>query len=230
MRVLIGCVCLVFCLTSCVNNKQEEPGGVHPDIIYHDYKLTADEDRGEVTMLLQYRLNGPDGDPFLLDAPSKVSLDGMELKPDSAKLAGTFYEFSRPIEAFKGSHTIVFTDSRSKEHEAEFSFEPFQLAEEIPEALPKKPFVIELDNVSPGGTKVRLVMIDTAFQTADVNEELEIKNGRIQITPDYLVNLATGPITLEIYTEEEKPLKGISRQGGRVAITYGIRRQFEFVD
>ncbi|HEY0041550.1 MAG TPA: hypothetical protein VGB71_12840 [Flavisolibacter sp.] len=230
MRVLLGAFCVFFCLTSCLNNKQDDPTAMHPDVIFHDYKLTADEDRGDVTMMLQYRLNGPEGEPFLLNEPSKVSLDGIELKADSAKLAGTFYEFSRPIQDFRGSHTIIFTDSRGKEHKAAFAFEPFMLAEELSEQISKSPFAIKLADFPKDPTPIRLVMIDTAYATTDVNEEMRIRDGIVPIDGQKLANLVKGPITLEVYREEEKPLQGISKKGGRISITYGLRRQFELVD
>jgi hypothetical protein len=231
MRVLFVLACFAFCFSSCLSNRQEEKNtGVHPDLIYHDYKLTAEEGREEVTLMLQYRLGGEDGDPFLLDGSGKVSLDGMELKPDSAKLAGTFYEVSRPMEQFSGKHTIVFTDSREKEHKAEFRFEPFTLANEVPEQTLKRPFTIKLNNVPANPITIRLVMIDTSYGTTDVNEDLLIQNGEISIDNEKLANLASGPVTLEIYREEIVPLKGFSKEGGRISMTYGLRRQFEFIE
>ena len=73
-------------------------------------------------------------------------------------------------------------------------------------------------------------MVDTSFATEDVNEEIRVRKGKIDIGAEELVNLAKGPITLEIYKEEEKPLKNVSTEGGRLSIRYSLRRQFTFID
>jgi hypothetical protein len=57
-----------------------------------------------------------------------------------------------------------------------------------------------------------------------------IRGGEIKVNEQKLAALSKGPVTLEIYTEEERPLKNASKKGGRILITYGLRRQFELVD
>ena len=231
MRLMFALVCLLFVLTSCLsNNAEERKEGVSPETIFHDYKITAEEGREEVTVMVQYRLGGQEGTPLLLDEPSAVSLDGAVLKPDSAKFAGAFYEKSLPVATFSGEHTFIFTDSRDKEHKTTFRFVPFALADEIPEQVSKKPLSLKLANFPSNPTTVRLVMIDTSFATPDINEDVLIEKGEIRIDERRLANLAKGPITLEIYREEEKKLKDVFKTGGRILMTYSLRRQFEFVD
>ena len=230
MRVWFAFICLVFLLPSCLNNGDEAVKGVDPEAIFHDYKISAEEGREEVTVVVQYRLGGKEGRPLLLDNPSKVSLDGTMLNPDSARLAGAFYEISIPLTSLGGKHAFVFTDSRQKEHKTEFRFEPFSLADEIPDQVRKKPLNLRLTNFPSGPTTVRLVVIDTSFATPDINEDLLVENSEIRIDDEKLANLSNGPITLEVYREEEKQLKGVSKKGGRILMTYSLRRQFEFVD
>ena len=231
MRVFCLFLALVLLFTSCQNNaEKKEAEGINPNAIYYDYRVWGEEEKENVTVMLQYRYGEEDGEAIFLDEPSKVSLDGMELKPDSAKLTGVFYEAIKPISEFKGAHTIVFTDSRQKEHKVEFSFQPFTLASELPAQVKKRPFIIKLANFPEKRTRIQLVMIDTSYITPDVNEEFEIERGEISIDKDKLANLFVGPVTLEIYLEEEKNLRSASRAGGRILITYGLRRQFEFVE
>ena len=119
---------------------------------------------------------------------------------------------------------------RGKEHKEDFSFEPFALAAEFPEKVKKAPFTVKLNRFPTEATNVRLVMTDTAFGSKDVNEEMVIRNGELRIDSNELSALTKGPITFEIYIEEEKPLKNASKKGGRILITYGLKRHFEFVD
>jgi len=204
--------------------EKEASSGIDPQTIYHDYRITAEEDRENVTIVLQYR-DGEDGAPIGLDEALGVKLDGADLQPDSTRLSGAYYEAERPLADFSGNHTITLTDARNKVHKAKFRFQPFTLAEEIPERVPKKPFSIRLNNFPEG--EARLVMIDTSFVSPDINEDIVIKNGEISIGNDKLANLAFGPVNMEIHFEETKPLKKISREGGRILISYSLRRQFE---
>jgi hypothetical protein len=70
-------------------------------------------------------------------------------------------------------------------------------------------------------------MIDTAFGTRDVNEELVVKNGELAITAKMWRALSTGPITMEIYREEEIPLNIGVKEAGRLLMTYRLKREFE---
>jgi len=229
MRVKVLYLLPLF-FSSCLNKAEEKTAeGPDPNFIYYDYRIQADEEKDAVTVMLQYRFGGEDGENLLLEEPSKASLDGIELKPDSARQTGAFYEVTQPLESFNGKHAIVFTDSREKEHRVEFSFEAFSLADELPERLAKKPFTIQLANFPKKGF-IQLVMIDTSYTTVDVNEEILVEDGKLSITAEMLANLSSGPIVLEILKEEEKPLKNASREGGRLLISYGLRREFELVD
>jgi hypothetical protein len=229
MRVFFVGVCS-FALASCLNNKSEkaESSDIDPQRIYHDYRITAEEERENVTIVLQYR-DEEDGEPLTLDEAVSVKLDGVNLQPDSARLSGAYYEAERPLTEFQGSHTISLTDSKNKEHKAEFNFQPFTLAQELPERVSKKPFSIRLSNFPTDQRTVRLVMIDTSFASPDINEDFVIKNAEIRIGNDKLANLALGPVNMEIHFEEVRPLNKISREGGRLQVSYSLRRQFELV-
>ena len=230
MRTLCAFCLLSFFLFACKNAEIGNAKDVDPESIYYDYKVWAEEGREEVTVMLQYRFGGEQGTTLVLNEPEKVTLDGFELKVDSAQLTGVFYEMVKPVKQFTGKHTIVFTDRNRKEHKEEFSFELFMLAAEFPEKVKKEPFTVKLNGFPAEPTNVRLVMTDTAFGSKDVNEEMVIERGEIEIGNSKLSRLTKGPITFEIYMEEEKPLKNASKEGGRLIMTYGIKRHFELVE
>jgi hypothetical protein len=54
--------------------------------------------------------------------------------------------------------------------------------------------------------------------------------GRITITRQDLDNLKNGPISLEFYRDDEKRLEETTRKGGRLFISYGLKRVFELKD
>jgi hypothetical protein len=230
MRTLFFAL-LLFSVFAC-NNKVEigKAKDVDPETIFYDYKVWAEEGKDDATVMLQYRFAGEDGTTLILDEPSKVTFDGKVLKTDSASRTGVYYEMVKPLKDFAGKHTIVFTDKNKKEHKEEFSFEPFTLAAEFPEKVKKEPFVVKLHGFPAEPTHVRLSMVDTSFSSKDVNAEMVIERGELKITDRQFANLTKGPIVFEIYMEEEKPLKNASKEGGRIMMTYGLKRHFELVD
>jgi hypothetical protein len=230
MRKLLVLI-LTISLAACTNNAEiGSAKDVNPESIYYDYRLWAEEGKDDATLMLQYRFGGENGTTLVLEEPCKVTVDGVPLQADSAKLAGAFYEMIRPLKEFTGKHTIVFTDANNKEHREEVNFQPFTLAAEFPEKLKKEPFTIKLNNFPSTPTNIRLVMTDTAFGSKDVNEEMLIEKGEIAVGMGKLNALEKGPVTLEIYLEDEKPLKNSSKEGGRMLVTYSVKRQFELVD
>ena len=230
MRVpifLAACTALV----SCFNNKEiGAANDVDPQSIYYDYKIEGEEGKEAVSIMLQYRFGGEEGTTLVLDEPSTVSVDGIPLKTDSARITGAFYELLLPADGFNGTHTILFTDREKKQHKEEFQYNPFGLASELPEKIKNEPFTIRLSGLSAAPAAIRLVITDTAFNTRDVNEEMMVDSGEIIITRRLLSNLKNGPVTLEIYREEEHPVKNGSKEGGRILITYSLKRQFELTD
>jgi hypothetical protein len=70
-------------------------------------------------------------------------------------------------------------------------------------------------------------LIDTAFLSRDINEIDTVKDGRLIIPSEKLNNLVDGPITLLLYRETERPIRNGTRAGGRIVVSYGLRRAFE---
>ncbi|MDQ6609038.1 MAG: hypothetical protein M3Y85_04375 [Bacteroidota bacterium] len=229
MRLFVFPLLSLIIFSSCTNNPEiVRAGDVKPENIYYDYKVSGEEGNEEVTIMLQYRQGGKNGPALELDSPSKVSIDGVELKTNNAGITGTFYEAIKPAESFKGPHTIIFTDKNNHQHKEEFEYHPFFIDSDLRDKIKKEPFTIRLSPL-PSLTTVRLVMTDTAFETRDVNEILKIERGELKIDSQMLANLKSGPVSLEIYREEERPVKNGSTVGGRLQITYVLKREFEFV-
>lgn len=231
MRTFSFLCFLIFILLSCTNNTEIGSGkDVDPESIYYDYRVWAEEGKDDVTVMLQYRFGGEDGTTLVMEEPGKVVLDGVELTADSARLTGAFYEMVKPVKEFLGPHTIVFTDRNKKEHREEFQFQPFTLAAEFPEKLKKEPFTVKLKDFPSAPTTIQLTMTDTSFASKDVNEEILIERGEIRIDSNKLKKLTTGPVSFEIFWDNERPVKNASKEGGRLLISYGLRRQFELVN
>jgi len=219
----------IFSLLSCTSNEIGNSKDVNPDAVFFEYEVWAEEGKEDVTVNLQYRMGGKNGTTLVLDEPSKVLLDGEQLKADSAKVTGAYYEVQRPLSSFTGKHSINFTDLNKKEYNEEFEFRPFSLEPDVPATLNRGDLVFNFKGLEPVDY-LSVILTDTSFTSADINDVDTIRNGRLVIKADRLSALINGPIHLQFYREQILPLKKATKEGGKFMITYGLKRDFELKD
>lgn len=219
----------VIFLVSCNNNEIGSGNDVKPEAIYFDYKIWGDEGNDNLTIKLQYRVGGENGTTLTMEKPAKVELDGELIPVDSSKMSGAFYEIHKPIEKFSGEHTINFSDINEKQYKEKFRFQPLKLKTVLPEVVERGKIRLEVDGLDAGGL-VRVILTDTSFASEGINRLGTVKNGQIIITKEDLENLVNGPIRMELIKEEERPVKNGTREGGRLSISYGLKREFILID
>lgn len=220
---------LLLTISSCTSNEIGNSKDVNPETIWFDYRIWGQEGTDEVTVKLQYRFAGETGTTLVLTEPSKVELDGRAVPVDSSKYAGAYYEMQEPVDSFKGKHTIVFTDVNKKQYKEEFHFHPMALRTKIPASLTRSDLVFELDGLEPVDY-VRVLLSDTSSKSEGINRVDTVKNGRLHLSKSQLGSLVNGPITLELIRESEKPVKSSTAEGGKIAVSYGLRREFSLKD
>lgn len=220
---------LLLTISSCTSNEIGNSKDVNPETIWFDYRIWGQEGTDEVTVKLQYRFAGETGTTLVLTEPSKVELDGRVVPVDSSKYAGAYYEIQEPVDSFKGKHTIVFTDVNKKQYKEEFHFHPMALRSKIPASLTRSDLVFELDGLEPVDY-VRVLLSDTSSKSEGINRVDTVKNGRLHLSKSQLGSLVNGPITLELIRESEKPVKSSTAEGGKIAVSYGLRREFSLKD
>lgn len=213
-------------IISCNSNEIGYSEDVNPDAIYFDYRVWGDEENGDITVKLQYRFAGPSGTTLVLKDPSKVELDGVVIKADSSKMSGAYYEVINPVKDFAGRHTIIFTDVNGMEYKEEFSFKPISLKTKLPAVINRGDIILELNGLA-SKDYVNVMLHDTASFSEGINRIDTVKNGSITITKEDLTRLADGPVYLEILKEDEKRVKNGTKEGGKLSISYGLKRQFE---
>lgn len=219
----------IFSLLSCTSDEIGSSKDVNPEAVFFDYEIWAEEGKEDVTINVQYRMGGKNGTTLVLDEPSKVLLDGDQLKADSAKVTGAYYEIQRPIASFAGRHSITFIDVNNKEYNEEFEFAPFSLDPDVPTTLKRNDLVFNfkgLDSIA----YLNVIFTDTSFQSADINDIDTVRNGRLVISADRLSAIVNGPINLQFHREVEKPIKNGTKEGGKLYIHYGLKREFELRD
>lgn len=211
-------------VSGCTNKDQPST----TDHLFFDYSITSNEGEDMVTCKLQFKRNSITGKAIKIEG--KVELDGEAIEADSADMSGFYYEIQKPFDSFAGKHMIVFSAPGKKQYKEEFEFRPFSISNKLPEKLRRQPFTIRLNNFPQRETPVRLVMLDMDFDSEGINEVVPIVKGELVIDSFILRELKSGPVIMEIYREQEMQLKNAPKSGGRLSITYSLRREFELVD
>jgi len=220
---------LVLLATGCTSGDKQYEQGADLTDLYLDYKITASEGTDNLTILLQYRNGGEDGDAISVPEPGKVVLDDEPLPADSSKMIGTFYELHKPMIEFTGKHTILLTGSNEKQHRAEFDFRPVKLLTVLADSISRNELVFEFEGLEQSD-QIRVLLTDTSFINNGINRVDSARNGRLVISMDELDELANGPVQLEFIREVEKPLKMEKGEGGRLLVTYSLKREFFLKD
>lgn len=225
---LINFLSILF-FSACNSNEIGSSADVNTDAIYFDYAVKGEEGRDDVTINLQYRMGGPNGTTLVLDNGSQVTLDGVKLDVDSAKFYGAFYEAQRRLEEFSGKHRIEFTHVNGKKYEEEFEYLPFSIQPDVPSEMNRGDLVFNLTGLEPVSL-IRVTLIDTSFESADINRVDTVVNGKLVIKASRLEKITNGPIYMQLEKTIERPVKNGTQQGGKLLISYGLKRQFELKD
>lgn len=219
----------ILTLPSCRDMEKKKLARGDPEVIYFDYMVWGDEASGIVTVRLQYRRGGKDGDSFLLEDPAKAEFDGEMISPDSAGFNGAYYEAVRWANEFDGSHNIVFTDPDENQYKTAFDFPVISLKTELPTLIHRDDLFFELDGVSPKD-RIRVLITDTSFYGKGVERVDTVEDGRVFIPAEELAVLKNGPIYLEIFREEERYLDNGAKRTGNLSLSYALKRELELQD
>lgn len=217
LLVLAGC-----------NEEGEAPAkkGISMEDLFLEYQVWGDEARGQVNVLLQLRQKNNKGHTVRLNPPGSVELDGEVLPADSSRMTGVFYETQKSLEGFAGKHTITVRDERGRRVSEAFEYTPFTLATPLDGRVGRDDLVLQLSGLKLPD-KVRVTLVDTVFRTQDINELMPVVNGRLHITREQLQHVKEGPVTLLLFKEEERRIENTAVRGGKMAVTYGLMREFD---
>lgn len=194
--------------------------------LFLEYQVWGDEQREHVNVLLQLRQKNNRGQTVRLDPPGLVKLDDEVLQADSSRMTGIFYETQKPLEAFAGPHKITVVDEKEQQVSEEFDYAPFKLTTPLNGRVGRDDLILNLSGLKPG-EKIRVTLIDTVFRTQDINELMPVVGGRLHITREQLRAVKTGPVTLLLFKEMDHPIENPALRGGKMAVTYGLMREFE---
>ncbi|MBN8879423.1 MAG: hypothetical protein J0I32_17880 [Sphingobacteriales bacterium] len=211
--------------------QQEEKFKASADMLYMDYQVTGEEERGEITVRLVFRYGGPEGRGMLLDTSASVSFDGQQLAADSSKMGGVYYEARYLAQGFEGLHQIEYKDGVGKVYVDTFSFPFFSLRSAgLPATVSRtKGLELEIDGLKEKD-ELHVMLTDTSFYGRGIDRLDTLKEGKMVFTQQDLDKLKNGPVHLEFYREKELGLNQTSRQGGRLYLSYNLSREFVLIE
>lgn len=221
--LFISLIIFSIFLFSC---NQETKVNEEPAEAYFDYMVWGDEENGFVTVKLQYRAGGSNGENFRIQAPGRVTVDGTVITGDTAGLNGAYYEVIKPVAEFAGKHSIILTDPDGKQYRTDFDFPVITLKNEIPAVVSRDSIVLEINGLSTQDT-IRVLLNDTSFRGNGIQRLGKLRNGKLVIRQ--FRDLKPGPIFLELLREQHTPLR-LTKAGGRLSVSYGLRREFILAD
>ncbi len=220
---------VMIAVLGCTSHDQRPGKKVNPDLVFLDYRIWGDEERNIVTVTLQFRQGNRDGDAISLVHPANVVLDDEPLKPDSSKMNGVYYEINKAVREFEGDHEIVYTNSQGEQFRESFYFSIMQLKTHIQSPVRRKDLVFNLAGLDSSDF-IHVIMTDTSFYGRGIDRVDTVKAGQLVISQADLENIRNGPVFLEFYREENWPLKETTAAGGRMSISYSLKRAFDLVD
>ena len=221
-------VLLMVILHSCTNRETTNEPVAGQEAIYREYSIWSEEGNEWATGLFQFFANRKERRSMELREPAHVAFDKNILVPDSAEVTGVFYEIQIPFDEFPGRHTIAYTDANKKEYEDHFEFTPFRVVNDLSEQVSRSNLVLKLEGLEEDDL-VRVVATDTSLMGNGINEMDTVRNNQLDLRQRFEEEIVNGPVMLQLFKEEERPLES-KPGGGKIAITYSIKREFELVD
>lgn len=224
-RLFVLTIIISSVFISCHSNEIAEGKDVNPEAVYLSYRVSGDEETAIATVQLQFRFGGKNGTTLVLTDPAGVTLDGKQLAVDSSRFNGAYYETMIPVAEFAGKHTIVFTGNDGRQYKEEFDYPVMTFKEELPAQVKRGALNLELNGLNEND-RVEVILTDTSYTSKDVARMDTVKNGHIHISDLDMDNLSNGPIVLELIRQENRWMDQAPKEGGRIQISYGLKREF----
>ena len=139
-------------------------------------------------------------------------------------MTGAYYELIVPVNQFAGRHVISFTDVNGKTYDEEFEFRSIAFKPGLSDTLSRENIRFEIEGLEKQDY-VRLIMTDTSFSSNGISRFDTVHNGVVELNREELDSLVNGPVHLELYRESEKEIKNGTAEGGKLLITYAIKKE-----
>ncbi len=229
-------LCSYIHITGCNNSSSDEEktyaGKPTLQQLYWHTQVVNDAASNEVSVLVQFYENDASKKTVALPEGVTVLLDGQAIQADSSKQGGVFYEITKPLTGFTGTHELVIK-AGDNTYTENFYFPDLPvvvLSGQPTEILyHRNNFTIDITPVSKMNN-VRVVITDTAFPGKGFEMQVSPATAAITLQPSEIADIKNGPLVIEINGESGNPLTGKYPGEGKIDITAVIRNEATLKD
>jgi hypothetical protein len=217
-------ICIISAMISCTSSETGDSKDVAQDKIYQSYNISYNEGDEKLSATAVFRFAGSNGTTLVLNDPSKIELDSEQIKVDSSKFRGAFYEVARIPAQWFGKHEWKFTDLSKKTYTNEFSFDAFKWNVPPKSASKSKPLPLNFITSSlgtDGYIEVSTVGSDSSFSYTQ--GPLTIKPFSVSIPVEYLQKQKQSTLTLTATRVQQIKLTQNTIEGGTFIIRYSLK-------
>ncbi|MEI9955072.1 MAG: hypothetical protein WDM90_01860 [Ferruginibacter sp.] len=216
--VLLIAAAAVLIFSACSSNEIGDSKDVSQDKIYQSYDVSYSEGSANAEVYCQFRFAGKNGTTLVLNKPSKIEVDGEEVKVDSSKYGGAYYQVDKPAGNFFGKHSLAFTSINDKKLTNTFSFDKFKLVN-VPASVSKKQsFDLNFETTPLGADDYIEVGTTSADSSFSVTHNGSEKGNAITIPQKELQRQKVKEITLEATLYRKIALQENTTEGGKISI------------
>ncbi len=217
LPILVFIVTMLF--SSCASDEVAESTDVNQAKIYQDYFVKYDAEDNEMNSRAVFRFGGSRGTTLLLSSPSKITVNGKQMKGEKEFLQGMVYrknDFKEEVKDFE----FLFTDTDKTKYKNSVTLEPMKLSY-LPETISKTTVCTISWEGAPVGKNetVTLNIIDNNGTQISVNNKLK-GSKTININPENMISLNPGTANIRIIREVEKNIKETTGEGGYINACY----------
>ena len=221
MKYLFSALVFITLWQSCASNEIGDSADVSAKAVYKSYTITYTEGDKDIRCECQFRFGGKNGTTLVLNSPAGIKLDGNAMHLDSNFLIGAFYYANQAFDGFKGSHMIIYTDVNGLICPVTFTFNSKTCTTKLPATIGAKDLPLNFTGLQ-NGSPVHVVIGDTSYNTADIQEIDTIANNQLVIAGNKLATLADGPLSINFSIEGNTAIAATTDEGGTMRLYYKL--------
>lgn len=208
-------------IPACTSNEIGFSKDVNPATIYTQYSIIKEKDHDSIRCRAQYRFAGQNGTTLFLSHPSMIQLDQQTLFVDSSDFEGAYYEKQFAPHQFSGSHYWLYTAIDGKKFKESFTLQTPVCYADFSTTIQPANYTLSYQQLQ-APVEITVALIDSAGNDYSFTRKLSSQNNQLRIEPAFFDSLATGPITISTYINQNRALRHCPDEGGNLSLYYFI--------
>ena len=197
----------------CYSTEVNDSKNVAQDQIFHKYRLFYNDEAGEISVEAIFRFGSEKGTTLHLSSPSKIKVNGVELRGDKEFLRGYVYNYDDLQDNEDHKFTFDFTDYHGKTFKNSLKIHPVSL-EKIPEKIKiAEDFSLQVDGNAPPEERMVCQLIHQDSTNYVITGKL-ISKDTFLFSAGEMKKMLPGPANFQITMTNFRSLDEISGAGG----------------